>query len=163
MREITILYLVTHQLFTFYDSSSMDRRKLAHFTNVKFSTNFSQSQRNRFHYDPASMASFFLFLLPLFLFLCVEIYMHYLSLPLNTRFHFSCIDHNLLLIQPALTRKLCLKLQNLKWIYTYIRKLFELKIRIVSPRQEEPRKTESNQVPGIKEFHDKRLKSNWHD
>lgn len=117
MRGITRLCLRTHQLLAFHDSLSTDRRKPAHFTNMQFSTHISQSQRNQFHYDPTSI-TFFTHLLPLFLSLFeegVEIYMQYLSLPIKHQtIHFSCIYHNSLLIQPALTRKPPLKLQNLK-------------------------------------------------
>ena len=59
VREITLLYFVVQQLSTFHGSSSKGRRKPAHFPNMKSSTKFSQSQRNKFHCDPASMASFF--------------------------------------------------------------------------------------------------------
>ena len=96
----SFLWLITH-----------GRKKAC---NMKFS-NFSQSQRNWFHYDPASMTfSFSSVHSTLPFFVCVEIYMRYLSLPTAYQAsHFSCIDHNSLLIQPALSRKPPLKLPNL--------------------------------------------------
>lgn len=115
VREITLLYFGVQQLSTFHGSSSKGRRKPAHFPNMKSSTKFSQSQRNKFHCDPASMASFFSPLpssLPLPV--CWNVHT-YFRLPVKHHTpHFSCTE------QPALTRKPPLQLQNLR-LNTYMK------------------------------------------
>lgn len=113
VREITLSYFAVQQLSTFHGSSSKGRRKPAHFPNVKSSTKFSQSQRNKFHCDPASMASF---LSPLPSSLPLPVCWNtYFRLPVKHHTpHFSCID------QPALTRKPPHQLQNLR-LNTYMK------------------------------------------
>lgn len=84
--RITSLCLLTHQLFTFHDSLSMDRRKPVHFTTMKFSCNSPSPQAinstwshsNCFLYSPLSS-------LPL-LKVCWNVHALW-AYPLNTR-HF---------------------------------------------------------------------------
>ena len=117
VREITLLYSVIQQLSTFHGSSSKGRRKPARFPNMKSSTKFSQSQRNKFHCDTASVASFISPLLSsLPLPVCWNAHT-YFRLPVKHHTpHFSGIDPNSHLIQPALTRKPPHQLQNLRLI-----------------------------------------------
>lgn len=120
VREITLLYSVIQQLSTFHGSSFKGRRKPAHFPNMKSSTKFSQSQRNKFHCNTASVV--FLSPLPSSLPLPVCWNAHiYFRLPVKHHTpHFSGIDPNSHLIQPALTRKPPHQLQNLR-LNTYMK------------------------------------------
>ena len=102
VREITWLYFVTQQLSAFHGSSCKGRRQPARFPNMISSTNFSQFKRNKFHCDPASMASF---LSPLSSSLPLPVCWNahtYFRLPVKHHTpYFFCIDPNWHSIQPA--------------------------------------------------------------
>lgn len=119
VREITWLYFVTQQLSAFHGSSCKGRRQPARFPNMISSTNFSQFKKNKFHWDPASMASF---LSPLSSSLPLPVCWNahtYFRLPIKHHTpHFFCIDPNWHLIQPA-HKKVSSSTPKLKIKYIY--------------------------------------------
>lgn len=163
-RRITLLCLLTHQLFVFHDSLSMDRRKPAHFTNMKFSYTSPSSKGIDSIMIPLQLLPLFSFLYSSFFCLkgcCwnlhalwvrpwIPVTRHFLPpAPITSHFWF----------RPAQIRKPPLKLQTLT--LKIVREYFNWKLESFS-HVRNCRGKGSNPAPGMNEFHNKGFKRSWH-